>query len=80
MTLVIAEAHPDEVHHHVLHGDLDLLALAGGVALHEGGEDADHAVHARCPSRRWRARHTWAGRPANPVTLMPPPMAWAIGS
>src|SRR6266567_2788214 len=45
--LVIAEAHADEVHHHVLHGDLDLLALPGLVALHEPGEDPDHAVHAR---------------------------------
>src|SRR6185436_13273269 len=45
-TLVIAQAHADEVHDGVLHRDLDLLALAGRVALHERGEDADHAVHA----------------------------------
>src|SRR2546427_5179371 len=43
--LVIAQADPDEVDHRVLHGDLDLLAFAGRVALHERGEDPDHAVH-----------------------------------
>src|SRR2546426_9379078 len=43
--LVIAQADPDEIDDRVLHGDLDLLAFAGRVALHERGEDPDHAVH-----------------------------------
>src|SRR3989454_9709995 len=43
--LVIAQADPDEIDDRVLHGDLDLLAFAGRVALHERGEDSDHAVH-----------------------------------
>jgi hypothetical protein len=59
--LVIAQAHADEVDHRVLHRHLDLLPLAGGVTLHERGEDADHAVHAgagvadRGPEIRGRA-------------------------
>src|SRR3989475_12241800 len=43
--LVVAQAYPDEVDHRVLHGDLDLLAFAARVALHERGEDPDHTVH-----------------------------------
>ena len=43
--LVIAQAHPDQVDHRVLHRDLDLLAESGQVTLHERGENADHAVH-----------------------------------
>src|SRR2546422_3574733 len=43
--LVVAQADPDEVDHRVLHGDLDLLAFAARVALHERGEDPDHTVH-----------------------------------
>jgi hypothetical protein len=34
--LVVAEPHPDQVDHGVLHGHLDPLALARGVALQEG--------------------------------------------
>src|SRR3984893_1255950 len=45
--LMVAETHADEIHDDILHGDLDLLALAGGMALHEGGENPDHAVHPR---------------------------------
>src|SRR5262245_18321353 len=44
--LVVAQAHADQVDDRVLHRDLDPLALAGEVALHERGKDADHAVHA----------------------------------
>src|SRR5262249_60825767 len=58
--LVIAQADPDQVDDGVLHRDLDLLALAGGLTLHQRGEDSDHAVHAgarvadgRPHVRRW---------------------------
>src|SRR5204863_7531671 len=39
--LVIAQADPDQVDDGVLHRDLDLLALASGLTLHERGEDSD---------------------------------------
>src|ERR671922_20349 len=44
--------------HRVLHGNLDALAEAGAMALHQRGEDADDAVHAgaRVADRRPRVR------------------------
>jgi len=45
--LMITQAHAAQVHDRVLHRHLDLLTLAGRVALHERGQDPDHAVHAR---------------------------------
>ena len=44
--MVVAGPDAAEVGDGVLHGDLDLLAVAGYVALVEGGEDADGEVHA----------------------------------
>ena len=70
---MVAKADADQVHHRVLHRDLDLLADPGGVTLHERGEDPDHAVHpgagvtdGRPDVRRWpvgEAGH--AHRPAH---------------
>ena len=44
---MVAQADADQVDDRVLHRDLDLLAFARGVSLHQRGENADHAVHAR---------------------------------
>jgi hypothetical protein len=44
--LMIAQAHADQVYDRVLHRHLDLLPLAREMALHQRGENADHAVHA----------------------------------
>ena len=44
--LVVAQADPHQVDHRVLHGDLDLLAAAGRVALLQGRQYSDREVHA----------------------------------
>ena len=46
LALVVAQADAQYVDHRLLHGDLDLLALARLVALLERGEQADGEVHA----------------------------------
>jgi hypothetical protein len=46
VALMVPQADAHQVHNRVLHGHLDLLTLSGRMALHEGGEDANHAVHA----------------------------------
>src|SRR5262245_9084911 len=63
--LMVPQADADEVDDRVLHRHLDLLPLAGGVALHERGEDTDHAVHAGpgVADRRPHV-HRWAVRDA----------------
>src|SRR3546814_8716147 len=45
-TLLVAQLDAAEVEHRVLHGDLDALALAGLLALQQGGQDAGDAVYA----------------------------------
>src|SRR5436309_16124777 len=58
VALVIAQRDADQVHDGVLHRDLDLLAFAGGLPLHERGEDPDYAMHpgSRIADRRPRVR------------------------
>ena len=65
--LVVAEAHPNQVHHRVLHRHLDLLTFAGHRALHERGEDPDHAVHAgpRIANGRPHVRRRPVGEPGD---------------
>ena len=46
IALMLAQRDADEVEHGVLHGHLDVLASAGGVALVDGGQDGDGHVHA----------------------------------
>ena len=54
IALMVAQADADQVHHRVLHRHLDVLALAGGMALLQRRQDADRHVHtgAGIPDRR----------------------------
>ncbi len=45
--VALAQVDAEEVHHRLLLGDLHLLAHAGGLALDDGGEDADRGVQPR---------------------------------
>ena len=63
--LMVAQTDPDQIDHRVLHRHLNLLPLAGCVALHQRGQNPDGAVHAgaritdaRPGHRRWRVRKT----------------------
>src|SRR5262249_54875492 len=42
--VVLTHSDPAVVHHRILHGDLDLLALPGGLPLPEGRQDAHDGV------------------------------------
>ena len=54
--LLVAQLDAAEVQHAVLHGDIDLLPAAGGVALEQGGDDAECQMQAGARIADLRAR------------------------
>ena len=78
--LMVTQTHPHQIQYRLLHGDLDLLSFTSRVTLHERRQNADDAMHARAGIADTRPGKCRRIHPANPVTLIAPPIAWAIGS
>ena len=71
-TLLVAQLDAAQVEHAVLHRHRHLLALAGGVAVTQGGKNADRQMHAALLSPK-AAALTVGGPSHQPVVEAAPP-------